>query len=111
MYVHRYIYRARLLSVIDGDTVIVDTDIGRNMYIIRDRLRLNGVNAPEKGATGYHAAKNFVESHLSVGVFYQVETFKTQEKYGRWLADVYLHDGRKLNDMMIESGNAVRYTR
>lgn len=110
MTTHRYIYRAQLLAVVDGDTVITETDLGRGVFVKRDRLRLNGINSPEKGQEGYFASKAFLESILEVGSYYEIETFKRPEKYGRWLANIYLSDGRSVNDLLVESGHATLYS-
>lgn len=110
MTAHRYIYRAQILAVVDGDTVVTDTDLGRGLSVKKDRLRLNGIDAPDKGEAGYFESKAHLASLLEVGEYYQIETFKNREKYGRFLANIYLTDGRSVNDLMVLSGHAALYT-
>lgn len=104
-----YFCLGRVLAITDGDTVMVETDLGRGIFLPRDRLRLHGINAPEKGQAGYFSAKAYLETLLEVGKKYRIETMKTPEKYGRYLAIIHLEDGRKINDLMVEAGHAVRY--
>lgn len=46
-----YEYRADTRRVVDGDTVDVDIDLGFNVWLRNERLRLYGIDTPElKGA-------------------------------------------------------------
>lgn len=46
-----YVYSAQVVKVTDGDTVVVDADLGFRVHQVMS-LRLRGINAPEKkGAT------------------------------------------------------------
>ena len=51
-----YHYRARLLRVVDGDTIDVELDHGFERMRSTRRLRLLGVDTPERGQQGYHEA-------------------------------------------------------
>ena len=42
-----YEYRAKLLRVIDGDTVDVDIDLGFGVWMHKERIRLYGIDTPE----------------------------------------------------------------
>jgi micrococcal nuclease len=111
-----YEYHAKVLAVVDGDTLHVLLDLGveegRKMT-----LRLYGLNAPEKsGATkdAGLAARDYVNVWLAKWApdsTVLVRTIKDRtEKYGRYLADIYTLDGTQcLNRDLLTSGNAVSY--
>lgn len=86
--------------VIDGDTLILSRQ--------ERRLRLWGVDAPEEGERGYHAARNQLVS-LSEGkrITYEI---KDTDQYGRIVARVFVGK-REINALMIESGTAKEYRR
>lgn len=41
-----YTYRAKLIRVIDGDTIDAIIDLGFDVWV-KKRIRLNGIDAPE----------------------------------------------------------------
>ena len=42
-----YEYKAKLVRVIDGDTIDVDIDLGFKVFLQKERVRLFGINTPE----------------------------------------------------------------
>ena len=42
-----YEYKAKIRRIVDGDTVDVDIDLGFNMILSKQRIRLYGIDAPE----------------------------------------------------------------
>lgn len=103
-----YFYRAKVLRIVDGDTVDLQIDLGFSVFI-KQRCRLFGINAPEKrGATKEAglAAQAFLESLVPVGAKLTIETIKDQQgKYGRYL--VRLHkDNWCINNAMVLHGHA-----
>ena len=92
-----YVRVAKLVRIVDGDTLDLDVDLGFYTYQ-RVRVRLNGINTPEiygvkKGSTEYtaglvasDATKEWFDVHAPDG-HVLVQTYKTG-KFGRWLADV-----------------------
>ena len=42
-----YIYKAEVVSVYDGDTITVDIDLGFNVVLRKQKIRLGGINTPE----------------------------------------------------------------
>jgi micrococcal nuclease len=42
-----YDYRAKIVKVVDGDTVDVDIDLGFGVWLQDERVRLVGVDTPE----------------------------------------------------------------
>lgn len=92
-----YSYRATVRQWIDGDTVEVDLDLGFSIHRI-DRVRVYGVNCPEMRSgldrERGRAAKAFSESLAPVGSTVVARTLKDSDKYGRFLAEIVLNDGR-----------------
>lgn len=109
-----YQYNAKLLNVVDGDTLDMDVDMGFNVRI-KQRLRLMGINTAELNSTDpvqnglALRAKEFVENNLSIGNSYVIHTYK-DDKYGRLLAIIHLDASMaSINSMLIEKGLAEVY--
>jgi micrococcal nuclease len=107
-------YPARLVRVIDGDTVELDVDAGFRM-LYTDSFRLAGINAPEMKTAEGPAAKAWLLTKLSElsafgsGKFpLQIESHK-QEKYGRWIVTIYDGTNPSVNQQMVTAGQAVSY--
>ena len=85
-----------LVSVLDGDTIEV---LHNNRT---ERIRLNGIDCPEKGQAYGKKAKQ-AASEL---VFGKVVTLQTngKDKYGRTIADVLLPDGTNVNHELVKEG-------
>ena len=92
--------------------------MGFNLHT-RVRLRLRGINAPEKKTTAGYNAIEYVKERLNGLEFIIVRTQKTG-KYGRYIADIfYSHDetcpdrvakyGTYLNQELVENGFAEMY--
>ena len=85
-----YVYRAKLIRTVDGDTLIADIDVGFNITL-REKFRLCEVNTPERGQPEYDVATQLL-NHLLVQQTdkdgYFLLNSKGLDKYGRWLADI-----------------------
>jgi micrococcal nuclease len=109
-----YVYDAEVVRVIDGDSFELLIDVGFR-WTYREIVRLAGVDTPEKiGKTKAKglAAKAFVEGLMPPGTMVLARTHmatKQQEKFGRWLADIQLADGRDLALELIRAGHAKEY--
>src|SRR4030042_5977028 len=81
-----YTYHVTLEKVIDGDTLLVNFDLG--FFIsIKEKVRLIGINAPELDTKEGKDAVTFIEKELK-DTYLIVETRK-KEKYGRFLCFLY----------------------
>jgi micrococcal nuclease len=110
-----YFYKAIVREVYDGDTMTVDIDLGLRHWVHEEKLRLLRINAPEvKGESSAAGIKSrdFVRK-MVLGKSVVIETFKDdQEKYGRYLAEVWVEDPHKkgqyinLNDCLVKEGLA-----
>ena len=112
-----YTYLAKLERVIDGDTLLIDFDLGF-FATLKSKVRLIGINAPEIKTEEGKLAAEFVENELKDANLV-VETRK-KEKYGRYLAFVYyskeysdfediIRHGKLLNEEIVKAGHANIY--
>jgi micrococcal nuclease len=108
-----YEYLAKVVRVIDGDTIEVEVDLG---FKIKHTtiLRLSGINAPELRTPEGVAAKAWLVQRIE-GKSVAVRTMKDKkEKYGRYLALVEYHDEKYdnqwlcVNSVMVVEGMAVK---
>lgn len=98
-----YVYSAIVIDVIDGDTIRCDVDVG---FSLRQRMvfRLLGINTPEMvGAARSEGIKARLELAGRIeGKSVIIKTHKDKkEKYGRYLADVYIN-GESVNEDMLK---------
>lgn len=108
---NNFIYDAVIEKVVDGDTVAVSVDLGMDTWKHGTKLRLMGINTPEKNTEAGVAAKTFMESLFKPGQPVRIETIKDDtEKYGRYLAKVY-HPTltTSVNDELVAKGFAKPY--
>jgi len=85
--VDTYVYKAKVVRWIDGDTVELAVDLGFGIWK-NDRFRLLDVNTPERGKERFDESVQIVNEYAPVGSTVIVWSHKT-EKYGRWLAVIY----------------------
>lgn len=101
-----FVYAAKIERVIDGDTVDVELDLGMRVFF-RTRLRIAGIDAPERNTDAGKAAKAFLQGLLPVGWAVTVSTYKP-DKYGRALADIEFND-HDVGETMVGNGHARVY--
>ena len=99
-----YVRAATLRRVVDADTIDVHVDLGFRCSSAQ-RLRVLGVDAPERRATGGSAATAWVTAWLAGRRL--VIRSHAQDSFGRWLADVLDADtGVSLGVEMLAAGHA-----
>jgi len=114
-----YTYRAVIERVIDADTLLANVDCGFGI-MRRERLRLEGINAPEISTTAGRKAARWVEGALAECPFVVIRSSKSG-KYGRYLADVFYlpkednphtvaAEGRHLNQDLLDHSLAELYS-
>lgn len=91
-------FRGTVVGVTDGDTIKVLHD-GRPEVI-----RLNGIDAPEKGQAFGERAKQFT-ANLAFAKTVSVQ-IKERDRYGRTVGDVILPDGKSLSQEVVRAGYA-----
>ena len=101
-----YQYKATVENVVDGDTIDVSIDIGFKINT-KQRLRLARIDTPERSQANYQTAKDFVrDAVLNKSVMLKTEKVS---KWGYYLAEVTLEDGRNLSDTLVQAQLAVYY--
>lgn len=107
-----YVYNARIVNVVDGDTVDMLVDLGFHTYI-KDRFRLSGIDTAEVNSTDAaerklaQDAKAWMANYLNKDVV--IKSTK-KDKYGRYLAYIYKDSEVSLNDQMLSLGLAKVYS-
>ncbi len=81
-------YKSKCIRVIDGDTIVVNIDLGLGVSLNDQRIRLLDVYAPELRDPFGYECKEYLESLLENNVL-QIAIQK-RGKYGRWLGTVYV---------------------
>jgi len=108
-----YEYWAKVMRVIDGDTLECQIELGFDVRITK-RFRLIGVNTPEthgvkKTSEEFRRgtkSKEFVERFIEDDPWVELEVYcAVKEKYGRWLCQVF-QNGVSLNAQLLVEGLA-----
>jgi endonuclease YncB( thermonuclease family) len=115
-----YSYSATIIRWVDGDTLWLTAwreeklDLGfRNRLTIRHEhdleCRVYGIDTPEDSAG--KPATRAVNAWAPAGSNVTIETFKPlpEDKYGRWLADIRLEDGRSISAELLSHNLGVAY--
>lgn len=112
-----YEYKVNVVRVIDGDTIVVDIDLGFEMWLRNQSVRLFGINTPEVRTRDEVAKK--------VGIFVKGEVerlvsesnneltvttvFDKNDKFGRILGIFKTNTNIVLNDYLLNERYAVKY--
>lgn len=112
-------YDVRLLKAVDGDTVDVDIDLGFNIWLRDERVRIMGIDTPESRTSDKveklfgRAAKTRLKELLTEGGVLVTTEEKNGEdmrgKFGRILGDFKIPDGRLVTEVLAEEGHCVPY--
>jgi len=89
----------RVIKVLDGDTY--DVLLPGNKTL---RVRMEGIDAPERGMPFYRVSKNYLKS-LCANKAVTVR-ITNKDQYDRYVGFTYLEDGTELSHAMIEAGLA-----
>ncbi len=107
-----YEYRAFVRKVYDGDTITVDIDLGFNVLLRSQKIRLTRINTPEiRGKERQAGLKSRDALRKKIGSkWIKLKTQKDKKgKYGRWLGEVWLDD-ECVNDWLLQEGLAKVYS-
>ena len=114
-----FVYQAELDRVVDGDTVDVILDLGFDVKLHKQRVRLAGIDTPESRTRDLEEkkfgllAKDKLQTLLANGKV--IKTFKDAKgKFGRILADVIVYHSAEdrwcgATEIMIAQGYGVKY--
>ncbi|WP_339638741.1 thermonuclease family protein [Croceibacter atlanticus] len=107
-----FVYQAELDRVVDGDTIDIVLDLGFDVKLHKQRVRLSGIDTPESRTRNLDekklglAAKERLKE-LCVGKFKLKSLGKG--KYGRILGIPYTESGEDICQKLIKEGHAVEY--
>jgi endonuclease YncB( thermonuclease family) len=105
-----YVRNAVVQNVHDGDTLHALVDLGYHVTFTWE-FRLRGIDAEELEKPGGHEARDYLISLIGPNENVVIHSFKDpEEKYGRWLADIFLPDGTNLCQKMLDDGWALPYS-
>lgn len=111
-----YLYPAEVEWVIDGDTIVVDLQLGLGVVLDNQYIRFYGIDAWEiKGEEREKGlkAKEYLEGRLDEGEKIEIEMRlewgqNGKGKYGCWL-EIVCVDGVNVDVELIEKGHAEEY--
>ncbi len=111
-----YMYKCKLIRIIDGDTLECNVDLGFNI-LRKSILRLQDIDAPElktkdlvekaHAMESTEALKNMILDENPEGVFYIHS--KKIDSFGRCLATVILKSGLEVNTELVDLGYASKW--
>jgi len=113
-----YEYRAKILKIVDGDTVDVDIDLGFSIVLSNERVRIMGIDTPESRTSDRVekvfglASKHRLQELLGTTAILRTKVSKSGEdmkgKFGRVLGDFIVGDST-VTKILIKEGHAVAY--
>tara|TARA_R100000030_G_scaffold25020_1_gene18187 strand:+ start:1137 stop:1526 length:390 start_codon:yes stop_codon:yes gene_type:complete len=117
----KYIYRAKLDRVVDGDTVDALIDVGFDIWF-KKRIRFKGLDTWEsrtrnleekkKGLAAKARTKELLEKVSSKSGYFRLKSYGLG-KYGRVLGEIFVmdKDGKQwnVNETLISEGHAYIY--
>ena len=114
-----YTYKCVVTKVIDGDTIDVDIQLGFNVILYKQRIRLMGIDTPESRTRNLEEkkrgllSKQYVVDRCPVGSNIMIESLD-RGKFGRILGNIWeageeAHPDTTINKRMIADGFAVEY--
>ena len=114
---HRY--RAHVVSVYDGDTITVNVNLGFNIIMNNQKIRLFGINTPEvrgeerpEGLKIKEIVKNMIEGKDII--LYTISDKNGNDKTGsfkRYLGIIVTQDGINVNKYLIDNNYAEVFMR
>ncbi len=103
-----FTYRAELVRVIDGDTVVLNIDLGFDTWMHEQTIRLYGIDTPEM--TGEERedgekAKEWLQERLYGSEIVLQSIQDKKGSFGRWLGILFTN-GENVNDEIVAAGLA-----
>ena len=107
-----YFYNCSLVKVVDGDTIDDDIDLGFDVVLSNQRVRLHGIDTPES------RTRNLVEKKLGLAAKDRLIELCGEKlqllslgkgKYGRILGIPHTVDGKDICKILMDEGHAVEY--
>lgn len=99
-----HIYEATVERVVDGDTVVLNVDLGFGVWLRKQSFRLLGINAREKSDEGGREARENLAALLGNVGSVIIKSVKIDKYGGRFDADIFLADGTDLCARLVTEG-------
>ena len=111
-----YNYRAICVGVYDGDSITLDIDLGYNIWMRNQKIRMLGINTPEirgEERPDGLAARDYLRD-LILDKEVMLKSYKDRSgKYGRWLGTILTKDEDgywlNVNQHLLAEGHAKVY--
>ena len=121
MAVEKYNYRAKLVKVVDGDTIDALIDVGFDIWV-KKRIRYKGIDTwesrtrdlveKEKGLQAKERNRELLEEVSSKPGYFRLKSYGVG-KYGRVLGEIFIQDENEnticINNQLITEGHAYVY--
>ena len=107
-----FVYNAILERIVDGDTFDCCLDLGFDVKLHKQRVRLSGIDTPES------RTRDLAEKKLGLAAKERLKQLCVGKlkikslgkgKYGRILGIPYTEDGKDICEILIKEGHAVEY--
>ena len=107
-----FVYNAILERIVDGDTFDCCLDLGFDVKLHKQRVRLSGIDTPES------RTRDLAEKKLGLAAKERLKELCAGKlkvkslgkgKYGRILGIPYTEDGKDICEILIKEGHAVEY--
>ena len=89
----------KVMRVIDGDTILINTN---------EKIRLSGINTPEKDECHFQESKSRLEELILNKEIFLEKDYSDKGRYGRLLRYVHI-ENREINSLMVLEGQARVY--
>tara|TARA_B100000287_G_scaffold372927_1_gene371832 strand:- start:430 stop:819 length:390 start_codon:yes stop_codon:yes gene_type:complete len=117
----KYIYRAKLVKIVDGDTIDALIDVGFDIWF-KKRIRYKGIDTWEsrtrdleekkKGLAAKERNRELLEEISDKSGYFRLKSYGVG-KYGRVLGEIFILDkeGKQynVNETLIKEGHAYEY--
>ena len=113
-----FVYQAELDRVVDGDTIDIILDLGFDVKLHKQRVRLHGIDTPESRINTKRYPERTQEKIMGKAAKERLKElcfgkFKIKSlgkgKYGRILGIPYSESGEDICQILINEGHAVEY--
>ena len=108
-------YKSKVTKVVDGDTIKCDIDLGFDIVLSNQTIRLYGIDTPESRTKDLeekfygNISKQFLNDYCPKGSYITLRTHLDKKgKFGRILGEIIVNKVN-LNEQMIEENLAVEY--
>lgn len=106
---YRWSVPARVVRVIDGDTIVLELDLGWRVGRPGEHLRIDGLACAERGTQEGKAAKVFAQRILPEGKIVTVRSSPQRPTFERTVGSITV-DGHDYAAIMIENGHGKAVT-